>query len=138
MASLSNYRKVDLQNLAEELGVDILPTDRVIDIIGKIEEDSRYNKEIALNQAKLIQEERLAELGRTFELEKLRLTQMSETISIASNGPERINKNRSLKNIMPKFDPTASDMALYLTLFQRQAKKIDLYKDEYVIQLFWH
>ena len=132
MTELSQFRKVDLTALAAEFEVAICATDTVIKIIKKIESSPDYDKGLALAQVKLIQEERLEnieqekvnrewesakkEKDRVFELEKLKIAQVTETVSLESSTIER-NPKVSLKNVTPSFDPETSDMSLFLTLF---------------------
>ena len=152
MSELNQYRKAELIILAEEFGVQITSGDTIIKIIKKIEASEDYDKETALNQIKFIHDDRERKLAeekeqrerefeqtekensRLFELEKLRITQASETASLASTVIEKTPKIL-LKNIMPCFDPDNSDMSLYLTLFERHARKANIEEQEWVTQL---
>ncbi|GBN84421.1 hypothetical protein AVEN_145255-1 [Araneus ventricosus] len=61
MAFLAKFRKVDLNRLAEELGIEIIPEDRVIDICKKIKNSPDYEEEFAKRQLEVIAQEREAE-----------------------------------------------------------------------------
>ncbi|GBN84871.1 hypothetical protein AVEN_159985-1 [Araneus ventricosus] len=74
------------------------------------------------------------ESDRQFELYKLKLQQLSETVSLNSSGRER-KIAPSLKNMMHKFDMETSDISLYMNLFDRPAKMADIEESECVNHL---
>ncbi|GBL99639.1 hypothetical protein AVEN_68888-1 [Araneus ventricosus] len=119
MAFLAKFRKVDLDRLAEEMGLEITSEDRVIDICKKIKNSPDYEEEFAKGQldvisqereaeaeiarAELAREEREAELvrkeretERAYELEKLKIANAAETVSLNSTRSEGSRNRREL------------------------------------------
>ncbi|GBM26887.1 hypothetical protein AVEN_264744-1 [Araneus ventricosus] len=117
MAFLARCKKLDLARFAEDLGIEITPEDRVIDIFGKIKTSSDFEEE------------------RAYELEKLRIISVVETPSLGSTRREGSRSRREIKNLMQKFDAQMSDISLYLTLFERQARTTGIEEEEWVPQL---
>lgn len=148
MSELNQYRKAELIELADELEVELLTTDKVVGIIKKIESSVDFDKELAIAQIKIIREDRLKreenerlayESGekqkeREHELEKIKMSLLNETASLGSEREERKNVI-SLKNMIQNFDPEKSEISLYLNLFERQAEKAEIPIEQYVTQL---
>ncbi|GBM54811.1 hypothetical protein AVEN_263523-1, partial [Araneus ventricosus] len=133
MAFLAKFRKVDLVRLAEEMGLDITSEDRVIDICKKIKNSPDYEEEFAKGQLDVISQER--ETERAYELEKLKITSAAETASLNSTRSEGSRNRREIKHLMQKFDSQNTDISLYLTLFERQARAAGIEEEEWVSQL---
>ncbi|GBN11654.1 hypothetical protein AVEN_111890-1 [Araneus ventricosus] len=140
MAFLAKFKKVDLTKLAEELGIEIIPEDRVIDICKKIKSFPDYDEEFTKGQSNVITQEREAEAEiarkerdaelaraereteRVYELEKFKIASAAETASLNSTRSEGSRNRREIKHLMQKFDSQNTDISLYLTLFERQAR----------------
>lgn len=139
ITELKQCKKVDLQNLVEELGVDIEAGDKIAIIIQKIESADDFDKQFVLTQVGYIvkdREDRMAaekqrEKGgkereregedkqkeHEFALEELKLTQGSDRRnSTSSSGSERPSKLPQ-KTFMHRFDPERSDITLFLNFF---------------------
>ncbi|GBO35736.1 hypothetical protein AVEN_234701-1 [Araneus ventricosus] len=156
MAFLAKFRKVDLARLAEEMGLEITSEDRVIDIGKKIKYFPDFEEEFAkgqldvivqereseIAQAELARKEREAELARkeceterAYELEKLKIASAAGTVSLNSTRSEGSRNRREIKHLMQKFDSQNTDISLYLTLFERQARAAGIEEEEWVSQL---
>ncbi|GBN38397.1 hypothetical protein AVEN_200987-1 [Araneus ventricosus] len=158
MAFLAKFRKVDLVRLAEEMGLEITSEDRVIDICKKIKNSPDYEEEFAKGQLDVISQEREAEAEiaraelareeleaelarkereteRAYELEKLKIASAAETVSLNSTRSEGSRNRREIKHLMQRFDSQNTDISLYLTLFERQARAAGIEEEEWVSQL---
>ncbi|KAF8790815.1 hypothetical protein HNY73_005776 [Argiope bruennichi] len=89
MAFLAKFRKVDLTALAQELGIEITPADRVVNICGKIKSSPNFDEKFVKNQLEVIVQERetaedrarkaeAEEKARTREAEKRARTREAE------------------------------------------------------------
>ncbi|GFV11919.1 uncharacterized protein TNCV_109671 [Trichonephila clavipes] len=65
---------------------------------------------------------------REFELQKIRL--QNETQRVV--GPQTLPQKIELKKLLPTFNPEVDNMDLFLTLFERQMKLLDLGEDLWV------
>ncbi|GBN19896.1 hypothetical protein AVEN_258543-1 [Araneus ventricosus] len=147
MAFLAKFRKVDLARFAEEMGLEITSEDRVIDISKKIKNSPDYEEEFAKGQLDVIVQEREGEIAqaelarkereteRAYELEKLKIASAAETVSLNSTRSEESRNRREIKHLMQKFDSQNTDISLYLTLFERQARAAGIEEEEWVSQL---
>lgn len=149
MAFLSRHRKVDLVTLAYEIGIDIGPNDRIADICAKIKDDQNYDEEFCFNCIDNIKAERESteaierenaerereRAEREFELERLRLANAGETISNSSSRAEHVRPNRKIRDLIPKFDSESSEISLYFTLFERQARAAEIDETQWVSEL---
>ncbi|CAL1276574.1 unnamed protein product [Larinioides sclopetarius] len=106
-------RKNDLISLAKDLGEDPDPTFQKLQLINLIQSNTNYNEDDAKIMLEAIVEE--------VELEKLRLT-------AASTASPRHEKSScyELTKVMPSFDPKNGDITLFLSLFERQAKRVQI------------
>ncbi|GBM73158.1 hypothetical protein AVEN_30046-1 [Araneus ventricosus] len=144
MAFLAKFRKLDLAKLAEELGTEVIPEDRVIDICKKIKNSPNYEEEFAKGQLEVIAQEREAEAEiaraeseteRAYELEKLKIASAAKTASLNSTRSEGSRNRREIKHLMQKFDSQNTDISLYLTLFERQTRAAGIEEEDWVSQL---
>ncbi|GBM40219.1 hypothetical protein AVEN_183536-1 [Araneus ventricosus] len=151
MVFLAKFRKVDLARLADELGIEIIPENRVIDICKKIKNSPDYEEEFAKGQLDVIVQEREKEIARkereaevaraeretekAYELEKLKIASAAETASLNSTRSEGSRNRREIKDLIQKFDSQNTDIFLYLTLFERQARAAGVEEEEWVSQL---
>ncbi|GBL88169.1 hypothetical protein AVEN_29542-1 [Araneus ventricosus] len=133
MALLAKFRKVDLARLAEEMGLEITSENRVIDICKKIKNSPDYEEEFAKGQLDVISQERQTE--RAYQLEKLKIASAAETVSLNSTRSEGSRNLREIKHLMQKFDSQNTDISLYLTLFERQARTAGIEEEEWLSQL---
>ncbi|GFU27708.1 uncharacterized protein TNCV_516001 [Trichonephila clavipes] len=66
---------------------------------------------------------------REFELQKIRLQNESQRVV----GPQTLPQTKiELKKLLPTFNPEVDNMDLFLTLFERQMKLLDLGEDQWV------
>ncbi|GFW84678.1 uncharacterized protein TNCV_2597231 [Trichonephila clavipes] len=75
---------------------------------------------------------------REYELERLRLSNATETVSVSSADLEGqgVNRRVNLKALVPKFDAKNADINLFFEIFERQAKKKKkVSEDRWVSQL---
>ncbi|GFT01188.1 retrovirus-related Pol polyprotein from transposon 412 [Trichonephila clavipes] len=73
---------------------------------------------------------------REYELERLRLSNATETVSVSSADLEGqgVNRRVNLKDLVPKFDAKNADN-LFFEIFERQAIKEKVAEDRWVSQL---
>ena len=152
MAELKRQRKVDLIELAKELGIAVDSTNTIIEIITKITSTNEYDEELAIAQVRNIKEdresraaqitaqevreneERERERERQHELAKLQAGQNADIISVGSSREDNV-RNISLKTLMKPFDEEKSEITLFLALFEKQAKKAKIDQSDWVFQL---
>ncbi|GFS82547.1 retrovirus-related Pol polyprotein from transposon 412 [Trichonephila clavipes] len=74
---------------------------------------------------------------REYELERLRLSNATETVSVSSADLEGqgVNRRVNLKDLVPKFDAKNADINLFFEIFERQAIKEKVAEDTWVSQL---
>ncbi|GFW85332.1 uncharacterized protein TNCV_3250691 [Trichonephila clavipes] len=74
---------------------------------------------------------------REYELERLRLSNATETVSVSSADLEEqgVNRRVNLKDLVPKFDAKDADINLFFEIFERQAIKEKVAEDRWVSQL---
>ncbi|GBM01565.1 hypothetical protein AVEN_199509-1, partial [Araneus ventricosus] len=95
----------------------------------KLEREEKWIAEE--REAKRILEEK--ELENAFQLKKLQLelenkSRPSETVPMAKPKLE-------MRHLMQKFDPKEGDVSLYLVLFERQARRVEINEDSWVSHL---
>ncbi|GBN57268.1 hypothetical protein AVEN_257600-1 [Araneus ventricosus] len=149
MAFLAKHRKEELIALAEDMGIEISPTDKKIDICKKIKESPDFEEEFVRGCLEDIVKQREAEAAelktqreaealreeREFELEKIRLSNAAEINSVGSARSESVRPRRELRNLMQKYDAQVADISLYLAMFERQARTAEIEESEWVSQL---
>ncbi|GFW52736.1 hypothetical protein TNCV_2393161 [Trichonephila clavipes] len=153
MAFLLRERKDVLLEVAKELRVEIDITLPKIEFKNRICQSEDYNEESVksllegilaekrearelkerqeareLKELKERQEAReLKERQETreYELEWLRLSNATETVSVSSADLEGqgVNRRVNLKDLVPKFDAKNADINLFFEIFERQAIK---------------
>ncbi|GFT52159.1 uncharacterized protein NPIL_71771 [Nephila pilipes] len=74
---------------------------------------------------------------REFELERMRLANITDRASVSSEDLEGqgVNRRVKLKDLVPKFDPKNADINLFFEIFERQAKKEKVAEERWVSQL---
>lgn len=139
MAFLGKSKKVDLQLVAEELGLTVHDGMKIVELKDLILKSPAYEEEFVKNLLKNVMEERIEsqqraeqEAERQFELDKMRL-QLENQRHLETTPPVTMDPEQprlDLKKLLPVFNPkdaSSGDMVLFLNLFERQAKflKID-------------
>ncbi|GBL95055.1 hypothetical protein AVEN_17366-1 [Araneus ventricosus] len=156
MAFLGKARKEDLIILARELGEEVTPDLKIIDLRNLIVASTNYEMEFVkellntvisqrteeaeqrkLEQRKLEQrklEQRKLELEieerrkrEEREFELEKLKLQNESFNSAGNGSSR--PKIDFLSMIPKFDQVNNDISLYLILFERQAQAADVPKE---------
>ncbi|GBM29989.1 hypothetical protein AVEN_127143-1, partial [Araneus ventricosus] len=144
MAYLGTGRKHDLINLATELGLQVTEGLKVVELKQLITSAESYDEEFTKNLFKSIIDERMAvaaekeaerlavaaekEAERQFELEKSRIEAgVSRNMTHANSSQEVTDQAKfDLSRILPKFNPKEDEIGLYLTMFERQLKFVNI------------
>ncbi|GFV72540.1 retrovirus-related Pol polyprotein from transposon 17.6 [Trichonephila clavipes] len=147
MAFLGRSRKEDLRMLATELG--LAPSDnlKIIELKDLITNSDRYDEEFVKDVLSVIVEERTAtekqkateleekqkamvlaqQREREFELEKMKIQLQMHKLSQAPVTSQQLeNLKLELNRIIPRFNSKEDEMGLYLTIFERQAKFLNI------------
>ncbi|GFV68410.1 retrovirus-related Pol polyprotein from transposon 412 [Trichonephila clavipes] len=144
MAFLLRERKDVLLEVAKELRVEIDITLPKIEFKKRICQSEDYNEESvkSLLEGILAEKQEARELKerqetREYELEWLRLSNATETVSVSSADLEGqgVNRRVNLKDLVPKFDAKNADINLFFEIFERQAIKEKVAEDRWVSQL---
>ncbi|GFW79267.1 hypothetical protein TNCV_2476741 [Trichonephila clavipes] len=153
MAFLLKQTKEVLLEVAVDLGVEVNSTLTKSEIKNRICQSEDYNEEsvksllegiLAENrEARELKENRETrefeerKLIRAFELERMKLANSTDTISVASTDLEGLGVNRrvNLRDLVPKFDAKNVDINLFFEIFERQAKKEKVAEDRWVSHL---
>ncbi|GFW60921.1 hypothetical protein TNCV_4871321 [Trichonephila clavipes] len=141
MAFLLKQRKEVLLEVAIDLGVEVNSTLTKSEIKNRICQSEDYNEESVKSllegilaekrEARELKENRETrefeerKLIRAFELERMKLANSTDTISVASTDLEGqgVNRRVNLRDLVPKFDAKNADINLLFGIFERQAKK---------------
>ncbi|GFW31734.1 hypothetical protein TNCV_3099591 [Trichonephila clavipes] len=144
MAYLGKARKEDLRQLAEELNLNVGDNMKMADLSKLITTHPDYDEEFSKNLLTIVVEDiKLREqqevvrkqqefekererLDREFQLEKLRLE--SERLKELTSTPEAKVSIYELTKVVPKFEMKDGDIVVFLTLFERQAKRVGIEK----------
>ncbi|CAL1286159.1 unnamed protein product [Larinioides sclopetarius] len=142
MAYLGTRRKHDLINLATELGLQVTEGLKVVELKQLITSSESYDEEFTKNLFKSIIDERMKaekkverlavaaekEAERQFELEKSRFEAgVSRNMTHANSSQEVTDQAKlDLSRILPKFNPKEDEIGLYLTMFERQLKFVNI------------
>ncbi|GFT49507.1 retrovirus-related Pol polyprotein from transposon 412 [Trichonephila clavipes] len=151
MAFLSKGKKLDLYNLASELRVSVTLEDKIIDLREKItsctffQNNEQFVKEMLDNIVderksleiealkKVEREDKFLADQRAFELEKLKLQAQNPPASVGNSSQMDSNPMRlDLKTVLPTFIPDKDDISLFLTMFERQMKLLNVPADFWV------
>ncbi|GFX78803.1 retrovirus-related Pol polyprotein from transposon 412 [Trichonephila clavipes] len=135
-------RKGDLLEVARELGVEVNGDQTKVEIKYMILQSDKNDMETTKAVMEGILEEKEREFEerrqtREYELERLRLSNATETVSVSSADLEGqgVNRRVNLKDLVPKFDAKNADINLFFEIFERQAKKEKVADDRWVSQL---
>ncbi|GFV95689.1 CCHC-type domain-containing protein [Trichonephila clavipes] len=141
MAFLGKAKKQDLVLLAEELGQKVSDKMTNIELRNIIIGNKDYEEEFVRDQLSVILEERFEreskekiQQQREFELEKMRLEIERSRFDSENLSPLKTSVSDLIK-IIPNFDIRDGDIVLFLTLFERQAKRIGVEKTRWVSAL---
>ncbi|GBM69899.1 hypothetical protein AVEN_167407-1 [Araneus ventricosus] len=133
MAYLGTGRKHDLINLATELRLQVTEGLKVVELKQLITSAESYDEEFTKNLFKSIIDERMAvaaekEAERQFELEKSRIEAgVSRNMTHANSSQEVTDQAKfDLSRILKKFNPKGDEIGLYLTVFERQLKFVNI------------
>ncbi|GFX64675.1 retrovirus-related Pol polyprotein from transposon 412 [Trichonephila clavipes] len=153
MAFLLKQTKEVLLEVAIDLGVEVNSTLTKSEIKNRICQSEDYNEESVKSllegilaekrEARELKENRETrefeerKLIRAFELERMKLANSTDTISVASTDlkGQGVNKRVNLRDLVPKFDAKNADINLFFEIFERQAKKEKVAEDRWVSQL---
>ncbi|GFY14911.1 uncharacterized protein TNCV_234611 [Trichonephila clavipes] len=144
MAFLLKQTKEVLLDVAIDLGVEVNSTLTLSEIKNRICQNEDYNEESvkSLLEGILAEKREARELKekretREYELEWLRLSNATETVSVSPADLEGqgVNRRVNLKELVPKFDAKNADINLFFEIFERQAKKEKVAEDRWVSQL---
>lgn len=97
----------------------------------------QISRDEALQKAKILQEKELKtkELELNFQLEKLRIEKGVPPAQENATDIHSHSTEKNLKKLIPEFNPERTDISLYLILFERQAKRIKIPKENWVSHL---
>ncbi|GFW05252.1 uncharacterized protein TNCV_3357711 [Trichonephila clavipes] len=148
---LKQTKKKVLLEVAIDLGVEVNSTLTKSEIKNRICQSEDYNEEsvksllegILAEKRETKESERETrefeerKLIKTFELERMKLANSTETISVSSTDLEGqgVNRRVILRELVPKFDAKNADINLFFETFERQAKKEKVAEDRWVSQL---
>ncbi|GFW05519.1 retrovirus-related Pol polyprotein from transposon 412 [Trichonephila clavipes] len=144
MAFLLKQTKEVLLEVAIDLGVEVNSTLTKSEIKNIICQSEDYNEESvkSLLEGILAEKREARELKerqetREYELERLRLSNATETVSVSSADLEGqgVNRRVNLKDLVPKFDAKNADINLFFEIFERQVIKEKVAEDRWVSQL---
>ncbi|GFX97258.1 SCAN box domain-containing protein [Trichonephila clavipes] len=153
MAFLLKKTKEVLLEVAIDLGVEVISTLTKSEIKNRICQSEDYNEESVKSllegilagkrEARKLKENRETrefeerKLIRAFELERMKLANSTDTISVASTDLEGqgVNRRVNLRDLVPKFDAKNADINLFFEIFERQAKREKVAEDRWVSQL---
>ncbi|GFW17414.1 retrovirus-related Pol polyprotein from transposon 297 [Trichonephila clavipes] len=154
MAFLSKGRKIDLFILASELRVSVTFEDKIIDLREKItsctffQNNEMFVKEMLDNIVdgrkslevetlkKIEREDKCLADQRAFELEKLKLQAQNPPASVGNSSQMDSNPMRlDLKTVLSTLIPDKDDISLFLTMFERQMKLLNVPADFWVSHL---
>ncbi|GFV97449.1 uncharacterized protein TNCV_2039571 [Trichonephila clavipes] len=140
MTFLLRLRKGDLLEVARELGVEVNRDQTKVEIKDMILQSDKNDMETIKAVMEGILEEKEREFEerrqtREYELERLRLSNATETVSVSSADLEGqgVNRRVNLKDLGPKFDEKNADINLFFEIFVRQAKKEKVSDDRFQV-----
>ncbi|GBM65617.1 hypothetical protein AVEN_164723-1 [Araneus ventricosus] len=149
MAYLARSRKGDLQLLAEELSLTVKKEFKVKQLHKLTTESPSYDEEFTRELLGSIKEEHEKkeererereecerERDRAFELQKLQLEVRAESAQPVESMqiPDRPAKIR-MQDVTRRFNPKEYNISLFLVLFERQAKIMNIPDENQVAQL---
>ncbi|GFT88297.1 retrovirus-related Pol polyprotein from transposon 297, partial [Nephila pilipes] len=142
MAYLLKLKKDDMIEIARELGIEAQNNFTKVEIMNRIIQSETYEEEIVKAVMEGVLEEKREKMEecrqiREFELERMRLANITDRASVSSEdlAGQGVNRRVNLKDLVPKFDPKNADINLFFEIFERQAKKEKVAEERWVSQL---
>lgn len=147
MAYLAKGKKQDLLELAETLDIQIPENAKILEIKEAITQSPSYDLEftkeclnrIITDRKELeLRAEREAENQRLFEIEKLKYQAAASgatNSAVLSPSVESDLPKLEIHKLLPQFDPKASDISLFLDLFEKQLKFLQIPPSKWVVYL---
>ncbi|GFT57487.1 retrovirus-related Pol polyprotein from transposon 412, partial [Nephila pilipes] len=144
MAYLLKLKKDDMIEIARELGIEAQNNFTKVEIMNRIIQSESYEEEIVKAVMEGVLEEKREKMAfeerrqiREFELERMRLANITDRASVSSEdlAGQGVNRRVNLKDLVPKFDPKNADINLFFEIFERQAKKEKVAEERWVSQL---
>ncbi|GFT69153.1 retrovirus-related Pol polyprotein from transposon 297, partial [Nephila pilipes] len=142
MAYLLKLKKDDMIEIARELGIEAQNNFTKVEIMNRIIQSESYEEEIVKAVMEGVLEEKREKMEecrqiREFELERMRLANITDRASVSSEdlAGQGVNRRVNLKDLVPKFDPKNADTNLFFEIFERQAKKEKVAEERWVSQL---
>ncbi|GFS76926.1 retrovirus-related Pol polyprotein from transposon 297, partial [Nephila pilipes] len=142
MAYLLKLKKDDMIEIARELGIEAQNNFTKVEIMNRIIQTESYEEEIVKAVMEGVLEEKREKMEecrqiREFELERMRLANITDRASVSSENlaGQGVNRRVNLKDLVPKFDPKNADINLFFEIFERQAKKEKVAEERWVSQL---
>ncbi|GFS63388.1 retrovirus-related Pol polyprotein from transposon 412 [Nephila pilipes] len=144
MAYLLKLKKDDMIETARELGIEAQNNFTKVEIMNRIIQSESYEEEIVKAVMEGVLEEKREKMAfeerrqiREFELERMRLANITDRASVSSEdlAGQGVNRRVNLKDLVPKFDPKNADINLFFEIFERQAKKEKVAEERWVSQL---
>ncbi|GBN26411.1 hypothetical protein AVEN_184625-1 [Araneus ventricosus] len=146
MSFLKRARKEDLISLATDLGENPSPTFSKVDLVSLIQGNKHYNEDDAKltletvvtereERFKLQAEQKEAEQERLkmeAEKERLKMERLRTTSDGSANPKHEKASCYELTKNVPNFDPKNGDIELFLSLFERQAKRAQIDTKDWV------
>ncbi|GBM25387.1 Pro-Pol polyprotein [Araneus ventricosus] len=136
MTFLAKGKKCDLIALATEMGEEPSPDMNIMGLKALITGSQSYEEEFVKGMLDTIISSRKeeAEKERKFQLEKMRIEAGMATPNgnLVDERQVHYNLRIEMSKAMPKFDAKESDIVLYMSLFERQAKRLKIDPSDWV------
>ncbi|GFT13377.1 integrase_H2C2 domain-containing protein [Nephila pilipes] len=130
--------------IARELGIEAQNNFTKVEIMNSIIQSESYEEEIVKAVMEGVSEEKREKMAfeesrpiREFELERMRLTNITNRASVSSEDLEGqgVNRRVNQKDLVSKNDPKNADINLVFEIFERQAKKEKVAYERWFSQL---
>ncbi|GBL92135.1 hypothetical protein AVEN_91486-1 [Araneus ventricosus] len=139
MSFLKRARKEDLISLATDLGANPAPTFSKVDLVSLIQGNKHYNVDDAKVMLETVVAEREERLKMEVEKEKLKIEFELERLRMTCDGSKNPKHEKpscyELIKTVPSFDSKNGDITLFLSLFERQAKRAQIDTKDWVFGL---
>ncbi|GBM85280.1 hypothetical protein AVEN_155915-1 [Araneus ventricosus] len=129
MTFLAKGKKCDLIALATEMGEEPSPDMNIMGLKALITGSQSYEEEFVKGMLDTIISSRKEEAEKEekkFQLEKMRIEARMATPNgnLVDERQVHYNSRIEMSKAMPKFDAKEGDIVLYMSLFERQAKRL--------------
>ncbi|GBN33296.1 Pro-Pol polyprotein, partial [Araneus ventricosus] len=137
MTFLAKGKKCDLITLATEMGEEPSPDMNIMGLKALITGSQSYEEEFVKGMLDTIISSRKEEAEKEekkFQLEKMRIEAGMATPNgnLFDERQVHYNSRIEMSKAMPKFDAKESDIVLYMSLFERQAKRLKIDPSDWV------